>query len=29
MEGANDVENGGGTGKLFLRIVVIDIRFEP
>jgi hypothetical protein len=29
MEGANDIENGGGSGKLFLSKVVSDIRFDP
>jgi hypothetical protein len=27
MEGANVIENGGGSGKLFLSKVVSDIRF--
>jgi hypothetical protein len=29
MEGANVIENGGGSGKLFLSKVVNDTRFEP
>jgi hypothetical protein len=29
MEGASDIENDGGSGKLFLSKVVSDISFEP
>jgi hypothetical protein len=29
MEGANVVEDGGGSGKLFLSKVVSDIRIDP
>jgi hypothetical protein len=29
MEGANVIENDGGSGKPVLSMVVIDIRFEP
>jgi hypothetical protein len=28
MEGANVIENGGGSGKLFLSKVVNNIRFD-